>query len=118
MTVLVFVVCGSILLFSGQNSNAAPETEDVEEVNIGRLPTPEHHSQAFRKDNTLYITAKESWGKLPEENKRKTLQKMVEMELRKPLFNVIVIGPTGQPMGDISSEGAVIHEEAPPATEK
>ena len=118
LTVLVFVVCGSILLFSGQNSNAAPETEDVEEVNIGRLPTPEHLSQAFRKDNTLYITAKESWGKLPEENKRKTLQKMVEMELRKPLFNVIVIGPTGQPMGDISSEGAVIHEEAPPATEK
>ncbi len=118
LTVLVTLVCGSILLFSGQNSNAAPEADGIEEVNIARLPLPEHLAHAFRKDNTLFITAKESWGQLPDDNKKKTLQKMVELELRKPLYNVIVIGPNGQPMGDISSEGAVIHEEAPPATEK
>jgi hypothetical protein len=117
LTVLVTLVCGSILLFSGQNSIAAPEVEGVEEVNIAKLPWPEHLEHAFRKDNTLYITAKESWGKLPEDNKKKTLQKMVELELRKPLYNVIVIGPSGQPMGDISSEGAVIHGEAPSETE-
>ena len=115
LTVLVTLVCGSILLFSGQNSNAAPEVEDVEDVNIGRLPSPEHLTQAFRKGNSLYITAKESWGKLPDDDKRKTLQRLVELELRKPLYNVMVIGPNGQPMGDISSEGAVIHADALPA---
>jgi hypothetical protein len=110
-TLLVFLVCGSILLFSGQNSNAAPEPEAIEEVNIGKLPAPEHLENAFRKDNTLYVVTKASWRGLKDDYKKKILQKMLELELRKPLYNVSLIGPDGQPVADISSEGPVIDEE-------
>ena len=109
VTVFVVLVCGSMLMFGGANYNAAPLPEDVEDVNVGRMPGPEHLEQALRKGNTLFVTAKQSWRGLDETDKKKYLQKMVELELRKPLNVVVVVGPDGQPLGDISAEGPKLY---------
>jgi len=108
-TVIVVLLCGSMLLFSGPSYNAAPLPEDVEEVNLGKLPAPEYLSQAFRKANTLFVTAKASWAGIEESRKKKILQQMVELELRKPLNVVIVIGPEGLPFADLTADGPKIH---------
>jgi hypothetical protein len=113
MTVLTVLVCGSILLFSGSSSGvAAPVATDVEEVNISRLPSPDHLDQAFRKDNTLFVTAKVTWRELKEEQRRNDLQKMVELEMKKQLYNVTVIGPDGTPMRSLSAKGIVLIDAA------
>jgi hypothetical protein len=36
---------------------------------------------------------------------------MVELELKKQLYNVIVIGPDGAPLGELSAKGIIIHDE-------
>lgn len=115
-TVIVVLLFGSIMLFSGGTSSAALP-EDVEEVMVEKLPKSEHLEQAFRKKTTLFVTAKESWEKLKDEDKRWALQKMSETELSAPVQVVIVIDPTGRPLGDISHAGITIHAEPPMSVE-
>jgi hypothetical protein len=70
LTVLTVLVCGSILLFSGQTMEAAPMPEGVEEVNVAKMPSPELIEQALRKENTLFVTAKGGWRAQNEQTKR------------------------------------------------
>jgi hypothetical protein len=109
ITTIVVVVCGSILLFSGGNSSsAAPLAEDMESINVGRLPSSENFERAFRKQNTLFVTAKKSWASVEEAQKRQTLKEMVEVELKKPIYNAVIIGHDGTPAGDISFAGTFV----------
>lgn len=117
-TIIVVIVFGGILLFGGKANNAAPLPEDVEEVNISKLPGPDHLEQAIRKGDKLFVTAKETWAKLSDGRKRKHLQQMVELEFKNPLNTVVVIGPDGTPFADLSAAGATIHGSEESAEEK
>lgn len=117
-TFIVVIVCSSILFFSGESASAVPLPEDVEQVARERLPHDDHIEQAFRKGDTLFVSGRSAWEKLSDDEKRTDLQKMVELELHKPLQNVIVIDPTGRPLADLSANGPTIHEEPPMAPEK
>ncbi len=110
-TILVMFVCSGLLLLSGQSYNAAPLPEDVEEVTVSRLPDSAHIEQAFRKNDTLFVSARNTWETMSEFERRAALQKMVELEFKKPLQTVIVIDGTGRPLGDLSAAGITIHDE-------
>ncbi len=110
-TVLVALLCGGAFFFAEQMSGAIPAAKDVEEINVAELPKGEHLQIAHRQNSTLFVSAKTSWAKLSDEEKRKNLADLLNYPAKTRLAAVIIIDPNGQPLGDISQDGINIGDE-------
>lgn len=110
-TILVCLLCGGFYFFARQMSGAIPLPKDVEVINVAELPRGEHLQLAHRQNSTLFISAKESWAALSENEKRENLKSLLEHPTKIKLATVIIIGADGAPLGDISHDGLNVGEE-------
>ncbi len=85
--------------------------KDVEEINVAELPLGEHLKIAHRQGSTLFVSAKNSWETLTDDEKQANLQNLQNHPTKIKLSNVIVINSDGKPLGDISSEGIILGEQ-------
>lgn len=110
-TLLVAVFSGCLYFFSQHLDNALPIAQDAEEINISTLPNNEFLAAAFRQKETLFITSKESWEKLPQVQKKQQLEALLSIPAITKLSSVVVTDAEGQPLGDISPEGIHFPDE-------
>ena len=110
-TFLVTFFSGGLYFFAQQMDGAIPIAQDVEEIHVVTLPDSDHLAAAYRQKDTLFVTSKESWGKLPDVQKRQSLESLVNVPAKTKLATVIVTDSDGQPLGDISADGVHFPDE-------
>lgn len=110
-TFLVALISGGLYFFAQQMNSAIPVAQDVEEINVATLPNSEYLAVAYRQKDTLFVMSKESWGKLPQVQKKQQLETLVNIPAKTKLSSVIVTDADGQPLGDISPDGVHFPDE-------
>lgn len=110
-TIFVAFFCGGFYFFASQLNGAIPLPKDVEEISVAELPLGEHLKIAHRQDSTLFVSAKNSWEMLTDDEKQTNLQNLRNHPTKIKLSTVIIINSDGKPLGDISSEGISLGEE-------
>lgn len=111
-TVLVCILCGGAYFFTQQLTENFPKSNDFQVIEVENLPKGEHLQAAFYHKNTLFVTAKESWTMLSEEEKKENLQNLIKHLTDKKVETVIINGKNGEPLADISPDGTYFGEKA------
>ncbi len=111
-TIFVAFFCGGFYFFASQLNGAIPLPLDVEEISVTELPLGEHLEIAHRQGSTLFVSAKNTWEMLSDDEKQTNLQNLRNHPTKTRLSNVIIINSSGKPLGDISDEGISLGEES------
>ncbi len=109
-TIIVCLMSGGLFFFSKQMKDAIPPPKNVDQIDVARLPRGEHLQSAYRRKNTLFITAKESWSQLSKDEQTETLQKLLSYPAQPKIETAIVTSGDGKPLGEISPNGLNIGE--------
>ncbi len=109
-TILVFLLSGGIFFFSDQMNSAIPPPKNVEQIDVTKLSKGEHLQVAYRKENVLFVTAKDSWSQLSKAEQGETLKNLLGYPSQPRLETIIITDGKGAPLGDISADGLNIGE--------
>ena len=87
---------------------------NVTDINIRTLPQNEFMKSAYRHDRTLFITAKESWMQRTVDERRDTLDHILQKAGFK-FQTVVVMSESGAMLENVSREGVFL-DNGQPAT--
>lgn len=111
LTIFMALAVAASFFFTPSSSGESNLAAGVEEISPVLMPNSERLKQVVRKSDTIFVTAKDTWEGLAEDQKREDLQKMLEVDIERPAKVAIVIDQHGRPLGDISPEGITVHNE-------
>jgi hypothetical protein len=65
-------------------------------------------SAAYRQDQTLYVTAQDSWSQLSVDEQRKNLQRLIDYPGKVRYTAFVIFNSSGRPFADISPNGIFV----------
>jgi len=114
MLVTVAVVAGLFFFMQRQFGGLMGSASNVTDIDIRTLPKNEFMKSAYRHDRTLFITAKESWMQRTVDERRDTLDHILQKAGFK-FQTVVVMSESGAMLENVSREGVFL-DNGQPAT--
>ncbi|MGH9819102.1 MAG: hypothetical protein ACRD43_02940, partial [Pyrinomonadaceae bacterium] len=88
----------------------------TERIDVNRLADHDQISSAYGRGNTMFVTARDSWLKLPANEQKESLQHLLDYKGPVKYDNIVLRDAAGHLLGNISVYGVYVPAETKPET--
>ena len=108
---LLAVIAAAVYYFYPKTETVQPGNA-IGKIEVKSLPNREYIRSAYRRENTMFVTAEESWTKLPAEKQKDVLKKLLETSEDPPIDSVVLRDSGGHLLGNASVYGIFVPQES------
>jgi len=102
---LAALAAAAYFLYPKYESGIPTDSSVTERIDINRLADHDLILNAYGRSNTMFVTARETWLKLPAEKQKESLKNLLEYHGVTKYENVVLRDASGHLLGNISPNG-------------